>query len=110
MFTREVEQVKKVANGRRVGWNIFADRGVVRRVWQIIAAAPGDLREAQLCSMNFRIETWSEITCADIVGKGRYSLSADGLHTFGYFDTAENLKPARKATSQCPKRSMKPAP
>ena len=110
MFTREVEQVKKVANGRRVGWNIFADRGVVRRVWQIIAAAPGDLREAPVMFDELQNRNMVRITCADIVGKGRYSLSADGLHTFGYFDTAENLKPARKATSQCPKRSMKPAP
>ena len=42
----EVEQVKQVANSRPVGRNIFADRSVVRRVWQVIAAAPGDRRQA----------------------------------------------------------------
>src|SRR4029077_12628529 len=42
----EVEQVKKVANGRAVGWGIVADHRVVRRVWQVIAAAAGDRRQA----------------------------------------------------------------
>ena len=42
----EVKQVKKVANGRGVGWGIVADRRVVRRVWQVIAAAAGDRRQA----------------------------------------------------------------
>src|ERR1700756_3056797 len=42
----EVEQVKKVANGRPVGWNIIADHRVVRRVWEVIAAAAGDRRQA----------------------------------------------------------------
>lgn len=42
----EVEQVKKVANGRPVCWNISADHRVVRRVWQVIAAAAGDRRQA----------------------------------------------------------------
>ncbi len=42
----EVEQVKKVANGRRVGWGIVADRRIVRRVFQVIAAAAGDRRQA----------------------------------------------------------------
>jgi hypothetical protein len=41
----EVEQVKKVANGRRVDWGILADRRIVRRVWQVIAAAAGDRRQ-----------------------------------------------------------------
>src|SRR6516165_9024310 len=42
----KVEQVKKVANGRGVGWGIVADRSVVRRVWQVIAAAAGNRRQA----------------------------------------------------------------
>src|SRR6266481_403934 len=42
----EVKQVKKVANGRAVDWGIVADRIVVPRVWQVIAAAAGDRRQA----------------------------------------------------------------
>ena len=42
----EIEQIKKVANGRPVDWNIIADRRVVRRVRQVIAAAAGDRRQA----------------------------------------------------------------
>ena len=37
---------KKVANGRAVGWGIVADRRVVDRVWQVIAATAGDRRQA----------------------------------------------------------------
>ena len=42
----EVEQVKQVANRRAVDWGIVADRIVVPRVWQVIAAAAGDRRQA----------------------------------------------------------------
>lgn len=44
----EVEQVKTVANGRPVSWNISADRRVICRVWQVIAAAPRDRRQPEL--------------------------------------------------------------
>jgi hypothetical protein len=46
MLASEVEQVKKVANCRGVGWGIVADVNVVRRVWQVIAAAARDRRQA----------------------------------------------------------------
>ena len=56
----EIEQVKEVANGRPVGRNIFADRGIVRRVWQVIAAAPRDRRQVPV--------VFDELQNRDMVG------------------------------------------
>src|SRR5215470_3657818 len=66
----EVEQVKKVANGRPVGWNIVANRRVVRRVWQVIAAAPGDRRQAPVVFDELQNRNMVRIVVRTAIGNG----------------------------------------
>jgi hypothetical protein len=73
----EVEQVKKVANGRGVDWGIVADRSVVRRVWQVIAAAAGDRRQAPVVFDELQNRNMVRIVVGNVA---RIGPDGDGAH------------------------------
>jgi hypothetical protein len=64
----EVEQVEQIADRGAVGRGVIADRGVVCRVWQIIAAAARDSRQLPVAL--------DELQDRDVVGVGVADMAA----------------------------------